>query len=348
MYNVIMITYYVSGASGHLGHNVIYEIKSYHQKHLNEDYQIVVFSLPNDKYLDFGEDLNKKITIVYGNILNKDDCLKFLSTSKGDKNFLIHLAGLISIYKKKDDKVYNVNINGTKNLLDASLLNKIDKFIYISSVDAIKKPPKNELVKEPTTFNENDVKGVYGKSKAIATNLVLSYNNLGLKTLTIHPSALFGPYDYFKGPINRALSQFYNNKLKIIVTGAYDIVDARDVAKGIINSIYLGKENNSYILSGYHIEIKDLINLSSKLLNKPSYLLCIPSSAVKLVAPILELHTKIHHIKPLFTAYSMDCLHQNSNYSYKKAHDELNYSPRELNESLLDTFNWIKNQNWKN
>ena len=44
----------------------------------------------------------------------------------------------------------------------------------------------------------------------------------------------------------------------------------------------------------------------------------------------------------------MDCLHQNSNYSYKKAHDELNYSPRELNESLLDTFNWIKNQNWKN
>ena len=41
MYNVIMITYYVSGASGHLGHNVIYEIKSYHQKHLNEDYQIM-------------------------------------------------------------------------------------------------------------------------------------------------------------------------------------------------------------------------------------------------------------------------------------------------------------------
>lgn len=343
-----MITYYITGASGHLGHNVIFAIKSYHQENLNEDYRIVVFSLINDKYLDFGEDLNKKITIVYGNILNKEDCLKFLSTLKGDKNFLIHLAGLISIYKKKDDKVYNVNINGTKNLLDASLLHKIDKFIYISSVDAIKKPPKNEIVKEPSSFNENDVKGVYGKSKAIATNLVLSYNALGLKTLSIHPSALFGPYDYFKGPINRALSQFYNNKLKVIVTGAYDIVDARDVAKGIINSVYLGKENNSYILSGYRLEIKDLINLSSKLTNKPSYLLCVPSSIVKLVAPILELHTKIHHVKPLFTAYSMDCLHQNSNYSYKKAHDELNYSPRELNTSLTDTFEWIKKQNWKN
>lgn len=343
-----MITYYVTGASGHLGHNVIFSIKSYHQLHQIEDYKIVIFSLPNDKYLDFGEQLNERIEIVYGNILNKDDCLKFLSVSKGDKNFLIHLAGLISIYKKKDDKVYNVNINGTKNLLDASLTNKIDKFIYISSVDAIKKPSKKEIVKEPDSFNEKDVKGVYGKSKAIATNLVLSYNALGLKTLSIHPSALVGPNDYFKGPINRALSQFYNNKLKIIVTGAYDIVDARDVANGIINSIYLGKENNSYILNGYHIKIKDLINLSSKLANKPSYLLCIPSNLVKIVAPFLELHTKIHHIKPLFTAYSMDCLHQNSNYSYKKAHDELNYTPRELNQSLLDTFDWIKSQNWKN
>ena len=284
-----MITYYVTGASGHLGHNVIFSIKSYHQLHQIEDYRIVIFSLPNDKYLDFDEQLNEKIEIVYGNILNKDDCLKFLSVSKGD-----------------------------------------------------------EIVKEPDSFNEKDVKGVYGKSKAIATNLVLSYNTLGLKTLSIHPSALVGPNDYFKGPINRALSQFYNNKLKIIVTGAYDIVDARDVANGIINSIYLGKENNSYILSGYHIKIKDLINLSSKLTNKPSYLLCIPSSLVKIVAPFLELHTKIHHIKPLFTAYSMDCLHQNSNYSYKKAHDELNYTPRELNQSLLDTFDWIKSQNWKN
>ena len=155
-----MITYYVTGASGHLGHNVIFSIKSYHHLHQIEDYRIVIFSLPNDKYLDFDEQLNEKIEIVYGNILNKDDCLKFLSVSKGDKNFLIHLAGLISIYKKKDDKVYNVNINGTKNLLDASLTNKIDKFIYISSVDAIKKPSKKEIVKEPDSFNEKDVKGV--------------------------------------------------------------------------------------------------------------------------------------------------------------------------------------------
>ena len=43
-----MITYYVTGASGHLGHNVIFSIKSYHQLHQIEDYRIVIFSLPNE------------------------------------------------------------------------------------------------------------------------------------------------------------------------------------------------------------------------------------------------------------------------------------------------------------
>lgn len=336
-----MNTYFITGGTGHLGRSIILEILS----RTKED-KIVCMTLPSDNYVPF-IDPNNQISYVKGNILNKEDVDKFLSTSRGDKNYLIHCAGLILIYKKKDPKVYEVNINGTKNMMDSALAKKIDKFIYISSVDAIKKPPKGEVVKEPDTFNEEDVEGVYGKSKAIATNLVLSYNEKGLKTFSIHPSALFGPNDYYKGPINSALTKFYNGKLKAIVTGGYDLVDVRDVARGIVNSLDLGKENNSYILSGYQLKIKELIKLSSKVTGKSSYKICLSAKFVKIFAPLLELFYKIRHKKPLFTAYSMDCLHQNYNYTNAKAKRELNYSLTPLENSLKDTFSWIEERKWK-
>lgn len=335
-----MYTFYITGATGHLGRNVVLKL-------LNRDDvdYIVCLVLENDNYIPF-IDPNNKIKYVKGDVLNKDSLDYFLSNYKSEKNIVIHSAGLISIYKKKDEKVMNVNVNGTKNILDSSLKNKIDRFIYISSVDAIKKDKKGEVV-EPKDFNPSYVEGIYGKSKAIATNLVLSYNNLGLETISIHPSALFGPNDYYKGPINTALTKFYNDKLKVIVTGGYDIVDARDIAEGIISASIKGKGNNSYILSGYKLKIKELINISAKVLNKKSYRICLSAKFVKIFAPLLEFISKRKHKKPLFTAYSMDCLHQNYNYSSKKAEQELDFKLTPLEDSLKDTFEWIKKREWK-
>ena len=335
-----MKNYYITGASGHLGRNIVLDILNNEK----EDFQIIALILENEKYLDFN-DLNKKITFVTGNVLSIEDCLKFLSTKKGDKNIVIHSAGLISIYKNKDPKVMSVNINGTKNMLDASLKNHIDKFIYISSVDCIIKE-KTGIVKEPSYFDENMVQGVYAKSKAIATNCVLSYNNLGLETITIHPSALVGPNDYFKGPINLALSKFYKGKLPAIVTGGYNIVDARDVAHGIVAAANSSYSNTSYIMSGTSISIKDLMNLSSKITSKPSYKICVPSTLVKIFSPFIELFYKIRKQKPLFTGYSMTCLHQNFNYTSEKAEKELNYNSRNFEDTLKDTFKWIEDNKW--
>lgn len=337
-----MITYYITGGTGHLGRSIINELL---KNEFDEEFNIVCLILPHEKHLLF-DDKNHRIKFIEGNILNKDEVNKFLLTNKGDINYLIHSAGLISIYKKKDDLVYDVNVNGTKNLLDSALNNNINKFIYISSVDAIKKEKnKNKQIKEPISFNENEVTGIYAKSKACATSLVLSYNQLGLETISIHPSALFGPNDYFKGPINTALINFLNDKLNVIVSGGYDIVDVRDVAKGVVSAIKNAQANNSYILSGYPLKIKELIALVSKIANRPTYKLCLNNRFVKIFAPLLELRSKIKKEKPLFTAYSMDCLNQNYNYDCSKAKKELNYTLTPLDISIKDTIKRFKDLN---
>ena len=325
-----METYYISGGTGHLGRNIVLELLK------KENINIVILVLKNDHNRNF-IDPSKKITFVEGDVLDTESLDTFFNTKRSDINYCIHAAGLISIYKKHDEKVFNVNTIGTKNMVDLALKNKIDKFVYVSSVDCITKPKKGEIV-EPRYYDEN-IKGVYAKSKAIASNYCI---NSDLNTIIIHPSAILGPDDPFGGPINTALKMYLKGKLKTIVNGGYNLVDVRDVARGIINAIEYGPDNDNYILAGTNIEIKELIDLSSKITHLPSYKRCISTSLVKIVSPILELYSKLTKKKPLFTAYSMDCLRQNYNYSIEKAKNEIHYVITPIEETLKDTFDFLK------
>ncbi|MCQ2815384.1 MAG: NAD-dependent epimerase/dehydratase family protein [Bacilli bacterium] len=329
-----MTTYYITGIAGHLGRNVLLELNNI------PNVNVVGLVLPNDNI----QDLNSihDLRLVEGNVLDKTSIKIFLETNKAEHNIVIHCAGLISIYKHNDDRVMNVNVNGTKNLLEEALNSGIERFIYVSSVDGIKKNKKGMPNTETDSYDPKDVIGVYGQSKARASSLVKSYNSEKMQTISIHPSAILGPNDYYGGPINTVMKKFLNGKLPTIVTGGYDLVDVRDVANGIVMSSIVKNPKISYILSGHPIEIRKLIDLASDISGLPSYKHCFPATLIKVVAPFMELHSKIHKTKPLFTAYSMTCLHMNYLYDHSRATKDLNYKPRELKETISDTFKWIQ------
>ena len=330
-----MTTYYITGITGHLGRNLVKVISSLPFT------KIVGLVLTNDNSPKFDEE----VTLVEGNILDFNSLDKFLNTERSDTNYLIHCAGLISTVKKDADKIYKINVDGTKNVLDRAIANKIDKFVYVSSVDAIKKPPIGEPVVEPDGFNPDDVIGAYGKSKAIAASYVLSKKE-EIHVMSVHPSAMLGPNDYFKGPINDTFVSFMKGRLKVIPTGAYDLVDVRDVAQGIVYSLDTGKNGECYILSGHFSKEHDMINTFSEASGKGSYWFILPAKFVKVFIYIYEGFMAIIRKKPKLAAYSIDCLLQNCRYNSNKAHTDFGYIAREGKETFKDTLEWIKEVKW--
>lgn len=153
-----MRTIFLTGISGFLGKNIV--LKLLEQK----DVEIVGLVLPNEKNLDFYNKEN--IHLVDGNILNKDDIERFLSyPTKGEK-YLIHAAGMISVYKHRDPLVTKTNVDGTKNVIDSCLNKNFKKVIYVSSVDSLPKAKGNEPISEPDGFDIKKVDGVYSKTKS--------------------------------------------------------------------------------------------------------------------------------------------------------------------------------------
>ena len=251
------------------------------------------------------------------------------------------MAGRISTLKKNDPLTTTINVEGTKNVVNQSIKHNIDKFIYISSVDALNRHKGNELIYEQDEYYPNDVLGVYSKSKAEASNYVLRGKDK-MDVVVLLPSALIGPNDTFHSPINDAIRLYLNGKMPAVVSGGYNLVDVRDVARGIYKASLKANNGESYILGGTYISVKDLMDMCADLSGKKKIKFVVPHFIIKLISPLVELSAKIKKKKPLFTGFSMDCLNQNSNYSNEKAKKELGFNPREIKSTLSDTIEWMK------
>ena len=331
-----MKTYYITGITGFLGRNIVKEIYKDHPKA-----NIIGFVLPNDKHRDLPGD----IKYVEGDILNPDDVRKFLST-EGKEKVLIHAAGRISVYKKGDPLTTKINVEGTKIVTDIAKELKFKKMIYVSSVDAISRKKGHDQIFEQSSYNEKEVVGVYSKSKALSNNYVLRQADDNFEVVIVCPSAIMGPEDPFGAPINIAIKKAINNDLPAVTKGGYDIVDVRDVARGIVDLIQKGQNKESYILSGHYVSVKELMGMASDISGAKKVTFTVPFWLIKVVSPFIELHAKIHKKKPLFTGFSMDCLAQNSNYSHDKMTSLTGYNPLSIKESLIDTIKWMRETNF--
>ena len=188
----------VTGGTGHIGNVLI-------KKLLKNNYKVTAILLPNEDITPLkGLDIN----IVYGDVCDRKFIFEML---KGDIT-VFHLAGIINIGTTNIEKVYQVNVEGTKNVVDACVENKVNKLIYTSSVHIIE-PVKNKVLTEPEVFDDNKIIGDYAKTKCIATKYVMESCNRGLNAIVVYPSGVIGPCDYKISELGQVIIDYINNKL---------------------------------------------------------------------------------------------------------------------------------------
>ncbi len=327
--------YIVTGGSGLVGTNLINKLLS-----LKEDSDII--ALQHNNIIKIS---SPRLKIINGDVCDMKSLDNLFNVTGYEKKICIHCAGIITISSKNSDNVYNVNVNGTKNIIIMCQKYKISKLIYISSVHTIPVSLKGTLMTEITDFDPNKLNGVYAKTKAIATKMVLESTKNGLNTVVVQPSGIIGPYDYYEGNFTSLILSYLKNKLPLIVTGGYDFVDVRDVVNGIVGAINYGRNGECYILTNKYYSVQELINILAKVTSKKPIKLKISRFIITPLAPIAEFYYSITKQKPLFTAYSLKVLKDNAMFSHEKASRELGYTTRSLEVTLEDTVDWLKQVN---
>lgn len=320
--------YLVTGATGFLGRTVA-------KKLAEQKKQVVGLRLPGDK-----AHLLPEIEYQIGDITKPYTLTKFFEQTEGKNAVLIHCAGCVTV-ASKDEEIWKVNVDGTRNIVDLCEKYHVSKMVYVSSVHAIQEKEQGQTISETRQFSASGVKGIYGKSKAEATECVLRAAKRGLNVMVVHPSGMIGPEDYSGGYMTETVRAFLKGHFPCAIEGGYDFVDVRDVADGIIRCIEKGKSGETYILSNEYITIEKMFSIISRISGKKKACGVIPLKMVQWASPLCEKLEKAVRAPLLVTPYSVHTLGSNGNFSHEKAELELGYSVRPIEETLADVIMWL-------
>ena len=327
-------TYLITGATGFLGRAVL-------QLLLAHSCRILALVMDKDP---LAYTIPENVTVFCGDLTDKDTLRSFFAAG-GDNFCVLHCAGIVSVASKPDEAIYRVNVQGTQNIIDLCCEFGAEKLVYVSSVHAIAEKPAPQTITEPDRFAPDEILGDYGKSKSMATALVLEAAQSGLNASVVLPSGILGPGDLARGNMTRMLLAFCRGRLPLGVKGGYDFVDVRDVAVGVLACAERGKAGECYILSGHYTTIQDMFSLTASQLGRKAPKFCVSATLASCAAPVFEKIAQLRGERPFFTPYSIAVLRSNGHFSNAKAVGALGFHARPLRETLRSMILWFQGQN---
>jgi dihydroflavonol-4-reductase len=318
----------VTGATGHIGNVLVRELVAS---------AIEVRALA-PSFEDTTPLAGLDVEIVEGDVLDCDSLLRAFAGA----DVVYHLAGVISITPGKRDLLYDVNVTGARNVAQACLDVGVRRLVHTSSIHALSEPPQGTVIDESRGFDPESQRMEYSKTKAQGTLEALAAVDQGLDAVIVCPTGVIGPYDFKPSEMGQLFIDFASGRIKAYIDGAYDFVDVRDVAHGLILAAEKGRRGEVYILSGEQITVPALMSILERLTGVHAPRVKLPAWFAEATADLGLLYYRMTNTRPLFTRDSIRTLTSNSLVSSAKARRELSYTARPIRESIADSVRWLK------
>lgn len=250
-----------------------------------------------------------------------------------------HLAARINLCAEPDPDTERVNLEGTRNLLKAAMAAQTRRFVYASSIYAMKTPEQG-VIDETCPFDPHFARGTYDRSKAAASLAVLQAAREGLDAVLLCPTAVVGPFDFQVSEAGRGILFNMPTGIKFTVDGAYDMVDVRDVARGFLLAAEKGRKGEVYILGGERLTVDQVSQIIWKAAGGWHLGVHLPDWVADMAGMILPFFDD----DPIVTPYSLAAIRSNSFISHAKASKELGYAPRPAARAIEDAVSWLREE----
>jgi dihydroflavonol-4-reductase len=236
----------VTGGTGFIGANLVREL-------IKQGFAVRVL---------LRKDSNRKniaglpVEEAYGDL--RDSVL--LDSAVDGCDVLFHAAASYSLWSANPQEVYESNVRGTENILNAALRNKVKKVVYTSTESTIGIPHRGMTGNEVVTSLPEELSGDYKKSKLMAENLALNMcRNQGLPLVVVNPTLPIGAYDVKPTPTGQLVVDFLNHKMPAYVDSGLNAVFVEDVARGHILAYEKGRIGERYILGNKNVTFQNIL-----------------------------------------------------------------------------------------
>lgn len=260
-----------------------------------------------------------------------------------DTEVVFHLAGSTNMWSKRNDLQTEVNLDGTRNVVKASVKKGVTTFIHTSSVAAWGNVSGNITEETPQKGGTSWVN--YESSKWAGEREALKGTNYGMKVIILNPTHVTGPYDINNwGRLFFALS---NKNLPGIPKGNASVTHVREVAKAHLSAVEGGRNGERYILSGDNCTFQKFIHEIARVSDIDDLPPRLPTFLLKSAAHLSALVANITGEPPNLTPELVYLMTRSgTNYSSRKAEDELNYRVLPMEQSVHDCYEWLQKEDY--
>jgi len=310
----------VTGANGLLGSFIVREL-------LKTNARFVAIRR-KDSDTSLLSDVSEKIIWREADIVD----VVALNEALKDVSVVIHAAGMVSFNPRDEKKIYAVNVEGTRHIVDACAANNVRRLLHVSSVAALGRQKDQREVDESNKWIDSELNTTYAQSKYKAELEVFRGQEEGLSTVIVNPTVILAPADW-----NRSSAQLFKyiwQEKKFYIDGSLNYVDVRDAARIIIKLLDTPIQNERFILAGGSIPFLDFFKKIAVHFNKKTPTIKLNKSTLKFVAKLEMLRSTLTNSTPLITSETARLAGTYFSYNNQKIRTILGEEFQTIDETL--------------
>jgi nucleoside-diphosphate-sugar epimerase len=247
-----------------------------------------------------------------------------------------HCAAVVAFDPSRKREMFQINIEGTTNIVNAALSMGIRKLVHVSSVAALGRLRENETVNETMNWNEETSNSLYGQSKYLGELEVWRGIGEGLNAVVVNPVIILGEGDW-----NAGSSQIFKSvydEFPWYSEGVSGFVDVRDVARLMIALMESNISSERFIISAENISYRNLFNLIATAFGKKQAHKKVTPLIAKIVWRLEAIKSRLTGKKPLVTKETADTALAKVEYDNAKLLKFLpDFKYRSIEETIVDT-----------
>jgi dihydroflavonol-4-reductase len=257
---------------------------------------------------------------------------------------LFHVAADYRLGAFDPRQLYQTNVEGTRNILDASRQAGVRRVVYTSSVATVGIPADGSPGNEDTPVGVADMIGHYKRSKFLAEQVAREAALSGTPVVIVNPSTPIGPGDVKPTPTGQMVLDAAAGRMPAYVDTGLNIVHVDDVAAGHLLAFHRGRPGERYILGGRDMTLREILIEIAQLVGRKPPTIRLPTGVVLPIAYVAEAVARITGRPGRITVEGVRMARKRMFFSSDKARRELGYEWRPPTEALRDAITWLREQ----
>jgi dihydroflavonol-4-reductase len=313
----------VTGATGFVGLHVARELAR-----RGDDLRLLVREQSNLEPLE-GIEYER----ATGDVTDRDSVRRAMK----DVSRVFHVAGTTSMRSRDRIRVFEVNVEGTRNVFEEALSAGVERAVLTSSSSAVGAAKPGETIDEEQPFTVGRLGVAYINSKHDAELVAMRTAARGLPVVIVNPSFVLGPDDPNpSGTSNALIRRLLLRRIPGYVDGAINVVDVRDVARGHLLADERGETSERYLLTGRNFTLQRLFADLSRIAG-------VPTPPVRMHGRLVVMGVEGMETVGIRLPTSPDEVRSGTQwftYRNDKAREKLGWEPRPHEETLEDAVHW--------